>query len=61
MSAFQVVDDDNSGTVRYREFVNLMLIEEKILTKPIEGEDFRGNPPAKLKAKLGALKKKKRG
>ena len=31
-----IVDDDNSGTIRYSEFVNLMLIEEQILSEPVE-------------------------
>eukprot|EP00038_Savillea_parva_P008587 m.177910 g.177910 ORF g.177910 m.177910 type:complete len:679 (+) comp14442_c0_seq1:56-2092(+) len=41
-----VVDDDNSGTIRYREFVNLMLIVEGVLKEPIEEteQNFAADP-----------------
>ena len=29
-----------AGTIRYSEFVNLMLIEEKILSEPVECESL---------------------
>ena len=40
ISMVNVVDDDNSGTIRYREYVNLMLIEEGILKEPIMVSDY---------------------
>ena len=63
-----LVDDDNTGTIRYREFVNLMLIQEGVLNEPIDDE----SAPVKsarvstfgglLKKKVrGAVKKQKRG
>jgi len=55
-----LVDDDNSGTLRLREFINFILIHEGVITAPIP-EII----PAKVVAgggrRVGAMKKKKRG
>lgn len=63
------VDDDNTGTIRYREFVNLLLIHEGVLNEPIDDESApvksaRGSAFGGLvrkKQKRGAVKKQKRG
>jgi len=55
-----LVDDDNSGTLRLREFINFILIHEGVLTQPIPEI-----MPVKVVAgggrRVGAMKKKKRG
>eukprot|EP00047_Mylnosiga_fluctuans_P002611 m.225192 g.225192 ORF g.225192 m.225192 type:complete len:622 (+) comp11227_c0_seq1:40-1905(+) len=53
------VDDDNSGTLRLREFINFWLIKEKVIPGPIPDV-----APIKVFAggrRRGAMKKKKRG
>lgn len=61
------VDDDNSGTIRYREFVNLMLIQEGVLTEPIDDNAVPIRPRASTinpfvgKKQRGAVRKVKRG
>eukprot|EP00051_Salpingoeca_urceolata_P017245 m.233395 g.233395 ORF g.233395 m.233395 type:complete len:635 (+) comp18900_c0_seq2:2963-4867(+) len=53
------VDDDNSGTLRYREFLNLMLIQAGWIARPLEDK----KQPAKRvqKHRHGAVKKVQRG
>lgn len=60
------VDDDNSGTLRYREFANLLLIEEKLISKSLEENPQQSlasqKNAQKMKGKrVGAVKKQKRG
>ena len=64
------VDDDESGTLRYREFINLILVERRILREPLIGSDYGTaqhslavlvGPRRGGRAKNGAVKKKKRG
>jgi len=57
------VDDDNSGTIRYSEFVNMMLIHEKILTEPLQPQiqTMTGKDVAKLKKRGGARRKQRLG
>eukprot|EP00039_Didymoeca_costata_P012765 m.185579 g.185579 ORF g.185579 m.185579 type:complete len:636 (+) comp15577_c0_seq2:114-2021(+) len=58
------VDDDNSGTIRYSEFVNLMLLEDSIIEKPMQDcvarLDVHHTKDAR-KRRRGALRKQKRG
>jgi len=61
------VDDDNTGTIRYREFVNLMLIHDKILNEPVEEREIihQQTPISRKSFSVGFgamfIKKKKRG
>jgi hypothetical protein len=38
------VDDDNTGTLRYREFINMLLIEEKMINEPLWETSATGSP-----------------
>lgn len=53
------VDDDNSGTIRYREFVNLMLIHEGILKTAVQPEDDLVTPAARKMSMMSLLRLKK--
>lgn len=68
------VDDDNTGTIRYREFVNLMLIQEGVLNNPIDDNavpvradgrqsliGFAAFVQKRAARGRGAVKKQKRG
>eukprot|EP00040_Diaphanoeca_grandis_P034180 m.210698 g.210698 ORF g.210698 m.210698 type:complete len:641 (+) comp33089_c0_seq1:146-2068(+) len=60
------VDDDNTGTIRYREFVNLMLIHDEILNEPVVERAFVNLPSTRkstfsVSGFFGAAKRKKRG
>lgn len=53
------VDDDNTGTLRLREFLNLRLLLDKIIENPVpESAVFQ---PKVVGRRHGAVKKKKRG
>eukprot|EP00051_Salpingoeca_urceolata_P017246 m.233416 g.233416 ORF g.233416 m.233416 type:complete len:633 (+) comp18900_c0_seq4:218-2116(+) len=53
------VDDDNSGTLRYREFLNLMLIEDGWLARPLA--DDKPSSKRLQKQRHGAIKRIQRG
>jgi len=57
------VDDDDSGTLRYREFINLILLEMGFIDEPVP-EALPEKPHMTLTGggrRRGAVKKKKRG
>eukprot|EP00730_Choanoeca_flexa_P000573 TRINITY_DN10254_c0_g1_i5.p1 TRINITY_DN10254_c0_g1~~TRINITY_DN10254_c0_g1_i5.p1 ORF type:complete len:642 (+),score=246.15 TRINITY_DN10254_c0_g1_i5:113-2038(+) len=61
-AAIRRVDDDDSGTLRYREFINLILLETGFIREPIEETTAKPVRASGLRKKRkGALKKKKRG
>eukprot|EP00045_Choanoeca_perplexa_P007401 m.66562 g.66562 ORF g.66562 m.66562 type:complete len:636 (-) comp14062_c0_seq1:135-2042(-) len=61
-AAIRRVDDDDTGTLRYREFINLILLETGFISEPIEEvQAVKPKGVGLRKHRKGALKKKKRG
>ncbi|EGD75514.1 AGC/PKC/ALPHA protein kinase [Salpingoeca rosetta] len=60
-AAIRRVDDDDSGTLRYREFINLILLEKGFISEPIEERSSAPAAGGLGRRRHGAVKKKKRG
>ncbi|EDQ86659.1 uncharacterized protein MONBRDRAFT_10752 [Monosiga brevicollis MX1] len=62
-AAIRRVDDDDSGTLRYREFINLILLETGFISDPVAESARKTSLGVGLGRgkRKGALKKKKRG
>eukprot|EP00055_Hartaetosiga_balthica_P008457 m.31596 g.31596 ORF g.31596 m.31596 type:complete len:641 (+) comp6319_c1_seq1:176-2098(+) len=59
--AIRRVDDDDSGTLRYREFINLILLEKGFIKEPIPESSHVDLHGLAKRQRKGALKKQKRG